>query len=548
MFRLLLVLLLAPIITFSQSRKQKKALELQKKADVQLLERLKTHVDFLASDSLEGRSAGSRGEQAAMMYITNQFAAIGLQAKGSNGYVQPFTINTRKTIAPSTSLVVDGNELQLSTHYTPLAFSARSAVSGMPAMALREAGVPWFVDAANILNGFSANPHFDLATALKKEAAKVAAKGGTAMFVYSSNPAHHIEFDRSYFGDTAAIPAVWLTPAALKTYFSDPSALLDIELNVGWDTTRRMGYNVVGYVDNGAPRTVVVGAHYDHLGWGDDHNALDTGHLIHNGADDNASGTAALIELARLVQSGSNRNNNYLFIAFSGEEQGLFGSKYWLANPTVSTTCNYMINLDMVGRYEPSRKLMIGGYGTSPVWGNLLPSISTNLAITYDSTGSGPSDHASFYRKNIPVLFFFTGSHPDYHKASDDADKINFDGLTNIVRYIYQVLQQADGRGPLAFLPTAEPPAPRFARFTVTLGIIPDYTFTAGGLRIDGVAPNKIAAKMGLQPGDIITRLGRYEIKEINSYMEALSGFKVGDTATIMIKRGKESKEFRVDF
>ena len=187
-------------------------------------------------------------------------------------------------------------------------------------------------------------------------------------------------------------------------------------------------------LDNGAAHTVVVGAHYDHLGYGEDGNSmLRTGEvLIHNGADDNASGTAALIELARLLKKSGDKRNNYLFLAFSAEELGLNGSKFFTEHPTLPMeqfTC--MVNMDMVGRLnDSSHTVTVGGYGTSPWWGELFRKQQGNpsLNIKFDSSGTGPSDHTSFYRKDIPVLFFFTGLHSDYHRPTDDFDKLNYSG------------------------------------------------------------------------------------------------------------------------
>jgi Zn-dependent M28 family amino/carboxypeptidase len=205
---------------------------------------------------------------------------------------------------------------------------------------------------------------------------------------------------------------------------------------------------VIGYIDKGASTTVILGAHFDHLGYGEDGNSMlrTKEHLIHNGADDNASGTAALIELGRLLKNSKLDRNNYLFIAFSGEELGLFGSKYFVENPTVSlNNINYMINMDMVGRLNDStRVLTIGGYGTSPEWSSLINTKNKkpSFVIKVDSSGTGPSDHTSFYRKDIPVLFFFTGLHADYHKPTDDFDKINYKGELEVVNYIYSIIEK----------------------------------------------------------------------------------------------------------
>src|SRR5436190_16822726 len=242
---------------------------------------------------------------------------------------------------------------------------------------------------------------------------------------------------------------------------------------------KRTGHNVIGYLDNGAARTVVLGAHYDHLGYGEDNNSmLRTGEkAIHNGADDNASGTAALIELARISKNAKQKNNNYLFVAYSAEELGLKGSKFFTEHPTIDfTKVNYMINMDMVGRLNDSSEVVtIGGYGTSPQWGTLIdPNNKKNpFVIRIDSSGTGPSDHTSFYRKDIPVLFFFTGLHSDYHKPTDDFEKINYIGETKIINYIYSVIEKENkAKQKLAFTKTRETQSTSSTRFSVTLGIM----------------------------------------------------------------------------
>jgi Zn-dependent M28 family amino/carboxypeptidase len=305
---------------------------------------------------------------------------------------------------------------------------------------------------------------------------------------------------------------------------------------------------VAAYINNGAANTVVIGAHYDHLGYNEDKNALDTGYVIHNGADDNASGTAALLEIARLLKQKSPQRHNYLFLHFSGEELGLLGSKYWIENPTMPGAINYMINMDMVGRYDTSHKLTVGGYGTSSKWSQIWKAVSTPLVVKFDSTGSGPSDHASFYRAGVPVQFFFTGSHPDYHKASDDADKINYEATANIVTLAYQMIGITDSLPKLDFIKTTEPQMGRSTKFTVSLGVIPDYGYSGTGMRIDGASPGKLAEKLGLLAGDILLQLGDYKFVDVNSYMQTLSKFKKGDQTTLRIKRGAEEISFSVSF
>ncbi|NJO24868.1 MAG: M28 family peptidase [Bacteroidia bacterium] len=274
--------------------------------------------------------------------------------------------------------------------------------------------------------------------------------------------------------------------------------------------------------------------------------------LIHNGADDNASGTAALIELARLLKSSKAKNNNYLFLAFSGEELGLNGSKYFADNPTINLSAvNYMINMDMVGRLnESTNVLTVGGIGTSPSWGNLVvPEKKSPLVIKVDSSGTGPSDHTSFYRKDIPVLFFFTGLHTDYHKPTDDADRINYTGELRIIQLINDIITSKNLAGQkLAFTKTRETQTTTSASFSVTLGVMPDYTFAGTGLRLDGVSEGRPAQKGGMKTGDVIVALGDYNISSVENYMQALGKFKKGDKTKVKYKRGEEMLEAEIEF
>ncbi len=546
----LLLLVFAPVMAGAQSRKQRRAIEEQRKADEKILTNLKSHIVYLSDDKLEGRRAGSKGEQQAMQYISEQFKAIGLQPRGTENYVQGFPVDQGKQIESNSYFRVNEKQLQVNTEFIPLAFSPNKSVKGSAAITFRESGEPWFTDIKDWLENNGSNPHFNIQDALVKEAAKVAAKGATALVVYnSSTNIDNITFNKRDTTSSAKIPVVYITREGINRHFADRSATLDIELNVNLQRKLDTAHNVIGYINNNAANTVVIGAHYDHLGWGENGNALDTGRVIHNGADDNASGTAALIEIARLLAASKSKNNNYLFITFSAEELGLLGSKFWLDNAGSTTTnINYMINMDMVGRYNPDHKLTIGGYGTSPVWGNVFTTITDkNLSVRFDSTGSGPSDHAAFYRKNIPVLFFFTGIHSDYHKASDDWEKLNLPAEVNIVRYVQKVIEATDGRGKLAFNKTSEQQM-NMTAFSVTLGIMPDYSFTGNGLRVDGVSPNKVAEKIGLQAGDIILQLGAHKINEINSYMKALSAFGKGDNTKLRYSRANTEKTVDVQF
>jgi len=311
--------------------------------------------------------------------------------------------------------------------------------------------------------------------------------------------------------------------------------------------------NIMAYLDNGAAHTIIIGAHYDHLGLGLDGNSTDANpqNKIHNGADDNASGTAGVLELARYFATNKTKEkNNFLFICFSGEELGLYGSKYFTEHPTVSlASVNYMINMDMIGRLPASGELLVSGTGTSPVWEPVLQKLNTGkIKVKTDSAGLGPSDHASFYLKDIPVLHFFTGSHSDYHKPTDDWEKINYEGEAEVLSLIARLIESLDGEPKLKFLKTKNKQMGSARAFKVTLGVMPSYTSTEEGLLIDGVSDGKPAQKAGLMAGDVITAIGEVEIKNIQHYMDALGKFEKGQIVPVKVKRKGEVQTYLVTF
>ncbi|GAA4446767.1 M20/M25/M40 family metallo-hydrolase [Ravibacter arvi] len=321
-------------------------------------------------------------------------------------------------------------------------------------------------------------------------------------------------------------------------------------------THQQTARNVVGLLDNGAAATIVIGAHYDHLGTGLQSGSLapESAGYIHNGADDNASGTAGMIELAHFLASNNIRERfNFLFIAFSAEELGLIGSKYFVENPTIPfDDIAFMINMDMIGRYNAGKGLTIGGWGTSSWWGKLIPGIARQQGIVYkpDSSGIGPSDHTSFYSKKKPVLFFFTGAHSDYHKPVDDADKINAEGTAKVLAIITGLIAKLDSEtGIPDYLEAANPHAQASrTSFKVTLGVMPDYNFTGNGVRIDGVSAGRPAELAGIKSGDVITRIGKTAIKDIYEYMDVLGKHEKGQTVEVEFVRGQEIRKTRLTF
>ena len=530
------------------------------KEDKLLLARLQQHIHYLADDQLEGRRTGTKGEKMAAHYISDEFQKIGLSPRGSQQYEQPFDIYEGKQINEATALSIDGKQLAVNKEFFPLPFSPNISIEALPSMALQEPGMPWFFNLKDLLEENVHNPHFDITEAIIASTRQVARRGGTAVFIYNtSKMPDGLAFDGKDRSPQVPIPVVYLSSDAMKKCLYDESATVDMKLKVDIGDRKRTGENIAGYIDNGAASTIILGAHFDHLGYGEDGNSreVEKKGQIHNGADDNASGTAALIELARLLKESKYKNNNYLFLAFSGEELGLYGSKYFTEHPTIDLhTANFMINMDMVGRLSDSTHVLtVGGYGTSPSWGELYRLsgkkrlYNQNLVFRFDSSGTGPSDHTSFYLKDIPVLFYFTGLHPDYHKPTDDFDKINYQGELYVVRHILSLIEAEDKlKTRLVFTKTREAQTSTSARFSVTMGIMPDYTFAGTGVRVDGVSDNRPAQKAGIKTGDVILSLGEYKTNSLENYMQALGRFKKGEKTTVLYNRGGQTFSATVEF
>jgi hypothetical protein len=523
------------------------------KSDKAVIENLKKEISYLASDELQGRRTGSPGEKMAYEYLSAQFEKAGLLPKGdSNSFIQSFEINEGKQILPSSHLTIDEEMFEAGKDFFPFIFSSNGVINANASSAFKEKGMPWFWDIKEVLDENNNNPHFDLLNAIRNKAIESSGMGASACIVFNSSDIDdNLRFNGKSDMPQINIPVVYLSKNVSQKYLSDRSASLTINCKIAIGDKKRTGHNVIGYIDNGAAYTIILGAHYDHLGSGEDHNSLWTGKpAIYNGADDNASGVAAILELAKYLKGSKLKNNNYLFICFSGEELGLYGSKYFTSHPTIPLeTIDYMINCDMVGRLNDStRVLTVGGYGTSPVWSKILAGKSKTLSVKFDSSGIGPSDHTSFYLKDIPVLFFFTGIHSDYHKPTDDVDKINFNGELSVIQYIQNILKETNKTGKLSFLKTREPQMSASPRFTVTLGIMPDYSYTGQGVRADAIIDGRTAQKAGMMPGDVVVKLGDYTVTDIYNYMDALSKYKKGQATTVTVLRGNKTETLSIIF
>ncbi|HRI31692.1 MAG TPA: M28 family peptidase, partial [Candidatus Kapabacteria bacterium] len=327
------------------------------------------------------------------------------------------------------------------------------------------------------------------------------------------------------------------------------------ELTIGLERQLSETANIIGVIRGTNPARaeeyIAIGAHYDHLGMGE-YGSLYAGkkQLPHYGADDNASGTAAIMEIAaRLAKQPLERP--VIVMAFSGEEMGLLGSAHYVKNPHVpNTKIAAMINLDMVGRLKDN-KLNVHGTGSSSKWNGWIDSLAKlhQFELSKSEDGFGPSDHSSFYGQDRPVLFFFTGLHSDYHRPTDTWDKINYTGEARIIDFVGNVIMSIASMNTLPdFVKVKQSAdASRPMKFSVTLGVIPDYSDNPKGLKITGVRENSAAAKAGIQTDDIIIKLGETTIKNIYDYTYALGKFKAGDEAMITVLRGpREDKEVTV--
>jgi hypothetical protein len=322
------------------------------KADKVLIQNLKSHIQYLASDDLEGRRAGTLGEQKAINYIVEQYQGLAIQPKGENGFIQDFKIDEGKRFASNAFVKVNNQQAILEAEFFALSNSGSNNFTSHASIALNEKNQAWFIDVNEVLEENTSNPHFDMSQWITNTTVQLKSKGAIALILHNSGTlVDNIQFNKYDTSMALSLPVLYFTKQGFDKYFNDESGTYSIEANVQFEHPSRTAHNVVGFIDNKANNTIILGAHLDHLGYNEDKHGLDLNNFIHNGADDNASGTAALIELAKSLVKKAPKNNNYLIIHFSGEELGLLGSKYWLDHPTYNGNFNYMINMDMVGRY-----------------------------------------------------------------------------------------------------------------------------------------------------------------------------------------------------
>lgn len=562
-------------------------------------EELRGHLRVLAADSLEGRGAGSRGERIAAQYLTAEFRQAGLQPAGDDGtfehaftFIQGAEPGERNRIAVRSA----GRErvLTIGTDARPLGFSGSGSFEGPVVFAGYGISFPdgRYDDYAGVdVSGKAVlllrehpeqdNPHSEFIplAGLRTKAIRARELGAKAVLIVAGvtddEPAALIPFASSASGGSVGIPVLSITRTAAEeilalsgTGLSDrerglaatrkpaPIEIEGVTLVVETDVRERRASsrNIVGFVPGTDPslkdEVVVIGAHYDHLGWG----GQGSGSLapdsvaIHNGADDNASGTAGLIELAEYCAAHPARRG-LLFAAFSGEERGLLGSAAFVERPTIPLSRMVaMVNMDMIGRLN-NGKLIVYGAGTSPRFPDLLKRHTPEgLDVKQVPDGFGPSDQSSFYAKKIPVLHFFTDLHSDYHKPGDDWEKIQYEGMATVLGMVEAVVRDlADADAAPSYVSVEAPRRPAGGRGVRSYtGTIPDFGEQSGGMKLSGVTEGSPAAVAGLQAGDVIVRFGTIDIGNLYDYTFALGEYKPGDVVTVVVRRGTEELSFQL--
>ncbi|MEI6059830.1 MAG: M20/M25/M40 family metallo-hydrolase [Bacteroidota bacterium] len=551
---------------------------------------LQKQIGFLASDSLKGRKPGTPEDAVAAAYIRDCFSRAGLTLMFDKGY-QKFEIVADVKAGENNSISFDGFSAKPNVDFTPLSFSSSASVTAPVVFAgygfdLDLDSLKWSDYKGIDVKGkwaviLRSDPEPDKANSAflpyEQERVKVlTAKDKGALGVMLVCPSDlektdvimHMQYDKSpsdagipVFSISRAIADKLLasmnyTIASLEAEIKDNhkpvSLYLEPTVTATADVvkTRVTAQNVVGLLEGNDPvlknEYIIIGGHFDHLGMGGEGSGSRTPELnaVHNGADDNASGTTGVIELAqKLSANHSKLKRSIVFVTFTGEEMGLLGSKEFVSKPPVDLKkVDAMINMDMIGRLNPeTNTISVGGTGTSLESDSLLKTLETNrpYKITHSTDGYGPSDHASFYSENIPVFYFTTGAHEDYHTPTDDADKINYTGEVAVLDMVYDLANVLASSNRLSFHEAGAKQGTRYGRnLKVTLGIVPDMVSSDNnGLRVDGVRKGGPADHAGIIKGDRVVSIEGQPVTNIYDYMARLGKLKPGQVASVEIIR-----------
>jgi hypothetical protein len=554
-----------------------------------------THISYLASDKLKGRATGSPEADLTVKYLTSEFKHYGLKPLFEKSFKQEFSFTADVELTKKNSFVFKINskkqELKLKDDFITAPFSGNGKVDGdlvfvgygITAPKLKYDDYEGIDVNGKIVLVLRYNPEFDNPhsefeqySSFRFKASLAKEKGAKGILFINgfypkldSDNLMKFEYDRA--AGIKDFPVIHVKRNFIDEIFKDSSKDLkliqkeisdnkkpnsfqlsntQVIINTEVKLVTKKGYNVAGILLGNDPvlkdEYIVIGAHHDHLGMGGD-GSLYRGETpqIHNGADDNASGTTGVLEIAQKLSSlKSQLKRSVIFIGFGGEELGLLGSNHFVNHSPIPTEKMIaMINMDMIGRLNNDTSLIVYGTGTSTIWNDQLTKNNTyTFKLTFNPEGYGPSDHSSFYAKAIPVLFFFTGTHTDYHRPSDDADKINAAGQEEILKYIYSILlsiDEATAKPEYVNVPRKE--QTQTGGWKVYIGTIPDYAYSDEGLKITGVNEGSPAQKSGLRASDIILQFGTKKITNIYDYVYALKEHVPGDIVELKVKRGEEN-------
>lgn len=531
--------------------------------DLSATKRMEQDLFFLSSDALKGRKPGTPEADVAREYIAGKMMAYGIEPMGENGYFQKFPVPEYAAVDyDATTLSVGNAQLEGHVDFYPVSISCETGKAASKTVYVgygittedgsyddfKGLDVNGAIAVMNVSSPDGIHPHSAYAAyhSLNERVASLVEKGAKGILLI--NPEGTASDTQEFFKsiNASSLPVFFVRNEkwANKLMKRAQKTTMSVSISERFSD----GYNVIGYIHNNKRKTVVLGAHYDHLGMGGENSLYKGPAAIHNGADDNGSGTTLLLEAMRYYAQRQDTNYNYLIQFYSAEELGLIGSKYWANNPTFPLKeVEYMINSDMVGRLRYNR-LQLSGTGTAVEWDEILDTPIHGLDIKKDPAGVGPSDQTSFYYKDLPVLHLFTGTHDDYHKPTDDADKINYKGMAKLASLIYTITARTAYYENVTFQKTTSSEQKTTPNFSVTLGVVPDYLFGGPGLRIDGATEGRPGANAGLKAGDVIMKIGAIAIDDIYAYMTALGAFKKGDTTALVYVRDGDEVETEITF
>jgi len=551
---------------------------------------LKDDVGYLASDELKGRKSGEPGDLMAAEYIRTKFKNAGLEMMYDKGF-QKFMLVTSAEIGKGNKLAVNENSFEVEKNFLPFAFSANTTVSAGVVFAGYGLEVDKDTLKWNDYKGVDVSGKWVLVLQgdpdLENQQSpyiEFSSERSKAMFASENNAAGLILVAGTKFSETDklsslifdknstrySIPVIQVTrevankilgggeitieklEAEIDSLDKTISIKTDSKVSATINVTQKEteSRNVVAFLPgtdaNLKIEYVVIGAHFDHLGMGgagSGSRATDT-IAVHNGADDNASGVATIIQLAEKMAGKKNNKRSIIFAAFGAEEMGLIGSNAFTAKPPVKTeNMVAMFNFDMVGRLDPVAKVLsIGGTQTSKETEDLLNKYNNGFELAFSPEGVGPSDHTSFYLQNIPVFFISTGAHPDYHTPLDDADRINYDGTQKVAEYASLLIENVANRETDLTFQEAGPKFKRSGgRFKVTFGIMPDIAgIEKRGCRVESVTKGRPGDKAGMKKGDIITAIDGKKVGGVYDYMARLKTMEIGQQVSVDVIRDEK--------